>query len=413
MVMVSAFLMLVQALRMFSFGMFLKPISDEYGWGRGELSSAYAIGMLASGCFALLAGKACDRYGPRILVTASGILVAAGFFLMSRINTVWQVQLIWGVFMGLGGCFFFIPITSTIPRWFATHRGAAIALTGAGFSLGGIITPPLCQLLITTYSWRTAYIVLSLLTLVIVMPLAQFLRHKPEQVGLRPYGAGPGDHARASLKSNGAAAEFTFSQAVRTGRFWLFGFLQFCFFASLQVVLVHINPYALDIGIPALTAASIVSFISLFSTVGRIATGFLSDRVGGRPVLVACLISATLALIWLLFTGDVWMFYVFAVVYGLAYGGMVPLTTIVPVDIFGLKAFGVIYAGLNFVSTIGESMGAPVAGFIFDATGSYRTAFLICVAACSIASSFGIIILRSGNKKGETVEKIVPENTAT
>lgn len=404
MVIIGACLMLVQALRMFSFGIFLKPITTEFGWGRGEVSSAYAIGLLTSGCFALLSGKACDRYGPRILVTLAGLFIAAGFFLMSRVSTIWNVQLFWGLFMGLGGSFFFIPITATIARWFVKRRGAAIALTAAGFSLGGVITPTLCQLLIDAYGWRAAYIILSVLTLVISLPLAQFLKHSPERAGLKAYGDDTGAGASKVQKASPTKAVLTFMDALKTSRFWLLGFLGFCFFSSLQVVLVHINPYALDRGIPALTAASIVSFISVFSTVGRVATGFLSDRVGGTRVMVACLVTATLALVWLTFTGPVWMFYVFAVVFGLAYGGMVPLTTIVPVDIFGLTAFGVIYAGLNFISTIGESMGAPVAGFIFDATGSYRMAFLICIIIDSLATLFSILIMRGGRKTGSDLE---------
>lgn len=398
MVIIGASLMLVQALRMFSFGIFLKPITTEFGWGRGDLSNAYAIAMFVSGFLAILSGRICDKYGPRLLVTFAGLCVAAGFVLMSRVNTIWQVQLVWGLFMGAGGSLFFIPITSTIARWFAKSRGLAIALTASGFSLGGVVTPPLCQYLIDAYGWRNAYLVMSVMAVIITVPLAQFLKHSPERAGCTAYGAEP--NASSASKASAAKADLTLKQAVRTGRFWLLGFLEFCFFASLQVVLVHITPYALDNGIPALTAASIVSFISVFSTIGRVATGFLADRLGGRLILVASLVTATAALIWLFFTGQVWMFYVFAVVFGLAYGGMVPLTTIVPVDLFGLASFGIIIAGLNLVSTTGEAMGAPVAGFIFDATGSYRIAFIICIAIDTIATILAVAIWREGREKG-------------
>ncbi|MFH1639955.1 MAG: MFS transporter [Chloroflexota bacterium] len=399
MVMLSAFLMVVQALRIFSFGIFLKPISLEFGWGRGEISGAYAIGMFTTGCFAILSGKASDKYGPRVLVTIGGALCAAGFFLLSRINAIWQVYVIWGLFMGLGGSLFFIPITSTILRWFARHRGAAVALTGAGFGFGGIISPPLAQLLISTYGWRTTYVILSIITIVTVTPLAQLLKQSPERAGIRAYGAEPDIENEEERERNPGSGDFSFTEAVKTGRFWFFGFMQFCFFSCLQVVLVHINPYALDIGIPALTAATIVSFISASSTIGRIATGFISDRVGGKPMLVICLIVSTLALIWLLFTGQIWMFYLFAAVFGLAYGGMVTLIAIVSAELFGLKSFGMIFAGLMLVSITGEAMGAPMAGVIFDVTGSYRLAFFICIALCSMAILFSLLILRYGRKQ--------------
>jgi MFS family permease len=399
MVLISACLMMVQALRVFTFGVFLKPITLEFGWGRGELSTAYAICMFTSGSFAIVAARASDRYGPRILVTASGLLVATGFFLMSRISTIWQLQVIWGLLMGLGGSFFFIPITLIIPRWFVKSRGTAVGLAGAGFGFGGIIAPPLAQLLISAYDWRRACVILSVITLAIVIPLAQLLKQSPERFGIRPYGEEP--EFRSGMRQVGSLAGegLSLASAVRTRYFWLFGFLQFCFFCCLQVVLVHVNPYAVDIGIPALTAASVVSTISAFSTVGRIAAGFLSDKVGWRSMLVVCLSTVTVALIWLLVARQVWMFFLFAVVFGLAYGGIVPLTAIVPTELFGLRAFGAIYAGLTLVSTIGESLGAPVAGFIFDITGRYWPAFLICIFLCSLATTLGILLMIFSKKQ--------------
>ena len=318
--------------------------------------------------------------------------------LMPRISALWQLQAIWGVLMGLGGSFFFIPIFTTIPRWFVKHRGMAIALTSAGFGFGGIISPPLAQLLISAYDWRITYIVLSLITFVIVVPLAQLLKQSPEKIGIKAYGD-ESDTNSGVVKVKSLASEgFSFKGAMKSRYFWLMGFVQFCFFSCLQVVLVHINPYAVDIGIPVLTAAGIVSFISAFSTVGRIATGFLSDKVGGRQMLVACLVTSTLALVWLLVARQVWMLYLFAMVFGLAYGGMVPLSTLVPAELFGLKAFGMIYAGLMLVSMTGESLGAPVAGFIFDITGHYWPAFLICIALSTFATILSIMIMKYGRK---------------
>ncbi len=399
MVIVSACLMVVQAFRIFTFGVFLKSITSEFGWGRGEISTAYAIGMFTSGSSSIIAGRACDRYGPKSLVTASGILVATGFFLMSRISATWQLHLVWGLLMGLGGSFFFIPITSTIPRWFIKQRSAAVALTGAGFSLGGIVAPPLAQLLILKYNWRFSYIVLSLITLAIVIPLAQFLKQSPDTIGARAYG----EELETNLGEPGIRKtpdeSLSFSGAIRIRYFWLFGALMFCFFSSLQVVLVHISPYAVDKGIPALTAAGIVSLISAFSTAGRIATGVLSDRVGGWPMLVICLILSTIALTWLLFVKQAWMFYLFAMLFGIAYGGMVPLTSVVPAELFGLRAFGAIYAGLMLVSTVGESLGAPVAGFIFDTTGEYWPALLICIFLSLLAIALSIIVLKYRRKR--------------
>jgi MFS family permease len=260
---------------------------------------------------------------------------------------------------------------------------------------------------VLAYEWRTAYIILSFTTIAIVLPLAQLLKQSPEKIGLKAYGDESALYPDTVKARNLLGEGFSFQKAVRSKYFWLLGLLQFCFFFCLQVVLVHINPYAVDIGIPELTAAGIVSFISASSIVGRIITGFLSDKVGGRRMLVVCLITSSLALIWLLIVRQIWMFYLFALVFGLAYGGMVPLEPIVAADIFGLKAFGVIYAGLMFVTLTGESLGAPMAGFIYDITGHYWLAFLICIGLSIFATFLSVVIAKDDkDQKGTESESL-------
>ncbi len=394
-VVIAACVLAIHVLPIYTFGIFLVPLTEGFDWERGALSGAYSMGMLLTGFLAILSGRLSDKYGPRILVTLNGLLTGIGFLLLSQISSLWQVYLIWGLFGIAGGCCY-IPILSTIPRWFVKKRGIAMGLTVTGIGLGGLISPPLAQWLISSYDWRQSYLILGLISFIIVIPLAQFLKHSPQRIGLKPYG----ENGTIEDKQPLTAAGLSLIQAIKTSRFWILGSILFCFFFSVGVVVVHITPYAINIGILAIVAASITSIIAGISVIGRLSMGFISDKVGGRLVLIACLTSATLALIWLLFAKEIWMLYIFAVIFGVCYGGVVLLQTVITVEFFGLGSLGMVLGGVMLYATVGMALGPPLAGSIFDITGSYSLAFLICVAICALASILSLILLKARGWRG-------------
>ena len=398
MVILAIFILPVQGITFYSFGIFLRPLTLEFNWERGALSAAFSMTMLIGGGLAILAGKLADKYGPRPLLTVNGLLQGIGFLLMSQVSSLEQMYLIWGIIMGVAFSCAFIPVASAIPRWFTKKRGIAMGLTVTGFGLGGIISPALTQWLISSYSWQQASVILGLITLIIVIPLAQFMKHSPQRIGLRPYGENETVENKHSLASAGGGLSFT--QTIKTGRFWFFGLILFGFMFSLGLLVVHIAPYAMDIGISAMVAASIVSVLGGASIIGRFLTGFFSDKVGARRVLVVCITTLTLALIWLLVVKESWMFYLFAVIYGVAYGGIVPLYTLITAELFGLKFLGIISAAAMLLGTIGGAVGAPIAGSIFDATGSYDLALLLCVIIGTLAIILSLILLRAKEWRG-------------
>ena len=391
MVLIALSVLATHALVMYTFGVFLKPLVTEFNWDRGALSGANSMYMLLAGTFAIFTGRLSDKYGPRMLVTLNGLLTGIGFLALSQINSLWQVYLIWGLLLGIGGSCCFIPIMSTIPRWFVKKTGIAIGITVAGFGLGAVITPPLTQWLISTYGWRQAFIVLGLITFVIVIPLAQFMKHSPQRVGLKPYG----EIGTLKDKQSQAAGGLSFRQAIKTSRFLVWGSIICCFFFSVQVIVVHIVPHGIDIGISATAAAGILSIIAGGSVIGRLSMGFIYDRIGSRKALSACLTLVALALIWLLFAKEIWGLYIFAGVFGLAYGGIVLLETALTGELFGIKSLGMILGGVILFVTVGGALGAPLAGSIFDATGSYSLALLICVILVVLAIILSLILLKT------------------
>lgn len=394
MVILTSVAMIAYAPVVYTFGVFLQPLTEEFGWERGALSGVFSIQMLLIGVLSIFVGRLSDKYGPRIFVTLGGLLTSVGFLLMSQVNSLWQVYLNWGFIMGIGGGCFYIAIMSTVPKWFAKRTGVAVGITVAGMGLGAVISPPLIQWLISIYGWQQPFIILSIALFVIVVPLAQFMRHSPQRMGIRPYGDVEdtiGDRLPLLSTSEG----ISFTQAVKTSRFWFFGLVVFCAFFCVQVIIVHVVPYAVDVGVPALVAAGVLSIAAGSSVVGRLTIGLIADRVGGRLALSFCVILITLSLTCLLFIHDVWMFYVFAVVFGFGYGGVVLLVTIVTAELYGLTSLGMMLGIFSFYDTAGGVLGPPLAGSIFDATRSYSSAFLVCVILGVLAIIFSLILLKT------------------
>jgi len=392
MVVICMGVLAARSLPLQTFGVFLKPLTAEFGWDRGALSVAISLNLIVGGGLGIISGRLSDRYGPRPLVTIGGLLTGVAFLLLSQINALWHVYLIWGILMGIGFGFSVIPIMSTIPKWFTKKRGIAVGIAMSGMGVGGIIAPLITQWLISTYDWRYAYIILGLVTIIIIIPIAQFMKHSPQQAGLEPYG---GYEASEAIRPYNSAIEIlSLSQAIKTIRFWLFGLVLASIFLCLSSITIHIIPHATDLGISTITAASILSVTAGIGIIGRLGIGFISDRVGGLSTLLACVGLVTLAIIWLIFAKEMWMFYIFAVVFGIAQGGFITLLSVVTAELFGLISLGAILGGVVVFATIGDAIGGPIAGAIFDITGSYRLAFLIFAAICAMALILSVILLR-------------------
>jgi len=385
------------ALAIFGFGVFLKPLTEEFNWERGALSSAFSISLLIAGVLSLVSGRLSDRYGPRILVTAAGLSLGIGFLLMSQVSSLWQVYLVWGLSVGIAISCSVIPISSTIPRWFTQKRGIAIAITVTGFSLGGVIAPVFIQWLISTYDWQLSFIILGAIPFIIIVPMAQLMRQEPRPTSVNPYVENK--PSEESQYTDPSIRELSFNQTIKTKWFWVFGFMQLSFGFCAQTIIVHIIPYAADTGLPAITAASILSISAGSSIAGNLAIGFLSDRISGRLALNGCLIVLTLSLVWLLFTTEAWMFYIFAVVFGLARGGIIPLQTVVVAELFGLRHLGSFVGAFLLFATVGGVLGTPIAGLIFDVSGSYSLAFGLDVIISTLAVILSLILLRYKSKK--------------
>ncbi len=379
-----------------SYGVFFKPLSEEFGWTRVETSGAYSLSVLLFGFLGIFTGRLSDRFGPKLVVTVCGLLLGLGTLLMSQINAVWQLYLFFGLIVGTGRSGGPVPLMSAVARWFVKRRGLMTGILVAGFGGGQVVMPLIASQLITVHGWRTSYIILGIISLVVIVGAAQFLRNDRPQIGHMP------DSERLTTQEDGMvlkAKDFSFREAIITKQFWLLCIVYFCFGLLAQSVMVHIVPHATDLGISAVSAASIVSIIGVLSMVGRIGMGSAGDRIGNKLALVIVFVLMTISLLLLLFAEELWMFYLFAAMFGFAWGAEVAQSSPIVANLFGIRAHGLILGIVVFGSTVGGSIGPLLTGRIFDVTGSYRLAFII-FAVIAVVALILSLLLKPTHKEG-------------
>jgi MFS family permease len=389
-VVIANFLILVSMYgTLYSFGVFFKPVLSEFGWTRAMTSGAYSLCFLLSGAVAMATGRLNDRFGPRVIMSCSGLLLGLGYFLMSKIGAIWELYLYYGVIVGVGMGGGIAPSLSTVARWFVKKRGVMTGITIAGTGTGTLVTPLIANWLVSIYSWRASFTMIGMTVFILIVGLAQLLIRDPGRKGLSPYGS----KTAVADRSNLDAAGLSLQEAVRTGQLWILFVIYVCAGFFIQIIIVHIVIHATGLGILPVSAASVLSIVGVGSLVGRVMGGGVSDRFGNKPTITVALIFMGAGFIWLLAAMELWMLYIFAIIFGLSYGEILCMMSLLPVELFGLRSQGAILGITIFGSTIGGSIGPVVAGRIFDITGSYQVAFMICIAV-AIAGLILTIFIR-------------------
>ena len=380
-VLAAFFIFVIMNGTMYSFGVFLKPLTADFGWTRAVTSGAYSLFLLMSGFLYIVTGRLNDRFGPRIVLTVCGIFLGVGYLLMFFLGAIWQLYLFYGVIIAVGHSGGLGPLPSTVARWFVRRRGMMTGITVSGIGAGTIIMPPIASQLITNYGWRVSFLIIGVIALVTATLAAQFLKRDPSLKGQFPDGDSEAKEDNVASESGG----FSLQEAIRARRFWMLTAVYFCFGYGLLTIMGHIVPHATDLGISSVIAANIIATIGGVSIVGRIGIGSASDRIGNKPSLIISFILLSIAFFWLLVAKEIWMLYLFAVVLGFAYGALIAILSPTVAELFGLRAHGAIMGTIIFLHSTGCALGAFIAGLVFDITGSYYLAFLVCAILSVIA----------------------------
>ena len=365
---------------MLSLSVFLQPMVSAMGWSRTDVSTAALLNWLCMGIGAFLWGAISDRFGPRSVILTGGILLGLGMVLASRAETIGQFQLAFGLLVGLATGSLYSPLIATTTRWFTRNRSLAVALVSTGVSAGSMVTAPLSRWLISTYDWRFAMLVLGDLVWLVIIPAALLVRNPPAA----PAAAGP--------VAPEAGHALSVGQALRTPQFLAISLTHFACCAAHSGPIFHMVTHAIDRGVTAMAAATVLSAAALASLGGKILCGLIADRVGAKRTLVAGLIVQAVAVSLYLVVSELSGFYALAMLFGFSYGGVMPLYAIIVREYFGERTMGSVFGAVGFVSTLGMAVGPWAGGRLYDAGGTYFWLFVsssaIGLGAVAIALTF-------------------------
>jgi MFS family permease len=370
----------------FSYGVFLPAMAAETGWDRTSLSLPFSLYVLIYSGLGAASGWCTDRWGPRIVIACGALLLGAGLVLTSRVEAQWQLYLSLGLIAALGMSAIYVPCSATVVRWFTQRRGLALGVGASGQSFGNLLVPPLAALLLAAYGWRSTYFLMGVMGAVLIALCAAVMVRDPERMGLLSDGIAPAREAQ-QVKLDAA---WSLIAARRTAAFWLLTAVYTMTWMVAFLPLVHIVPFALDLGVPTVPAALVISLIGAGSLAGRLLSGMASDRVGRLPLLAIGLVAQALAFLGFLASTGVGLLYPSALLFGLAFGGTSILFPAIIGDFFGRLAVGRIL-GLSWaIAASSAAFGPVIAGYLFDRTGSYGSAFALSAglnlaAACLVA----------------------------
>ena len=371
----------------YAFGVFFKPMLGEFGWTRAATAGAFSICSVIQGLVSIVMGRLNDRYGPRVVMTVSGFLLGLGYCLMYSTQSLWHLYAYYGFIVGIGMGGSFVPLVSSVAKWFVERRGTMTGIVAAAVGVGAFVGPPVASRLISRYGWRVSYLLLGGASFLVIVLCAQFLKQKPD----------PLSHTTTKEEREGKRQDspsLSLREAYRTVQFWVFFLMIVCLGFCVFALMVHIVPHALEIGMNPISAANILATIGVFSIGGKILFGKLGDTTGSTVIFIIAFALLSASLFWLIPAGSPWALYLFAAVFGFAYGGGVTSESPLVAELFGLKNHGIILGNIAFSFTLGGAIGPFVAGYMFDRTNSYSLAFLVC-AIISCAGLMSACVIRA------------------
>jgi MFS family permease len=374
-------------------GVLIVPLEEEFGWSRATISAAVSVNLLLFGLAGPFAAAAMGRFGIRRVVLAALGLVAAGSAATTAMTEAWQLILLWGVVVGIGTGGMAGAFAATVAtRWFVARRGLVVgALTAAG-ATGQLIFLPLLANLVVGPGWRWASVAVAAGALLVAPLVLAFLRDSPAAVGRLPYGAAPGTEILPPPVTRNpiGTAMGALRDASRTGSFWLLaGSFAICGATTNGLIGTHLIPAAHDHGISEPAAAGLLALVGLFDIAGTLGSGWLTDRVDPRRLLLWYYALRGVALLVLapaLSAGGGFTLLAFVVVYGLDWVATVPPTVALTTEIFGRERGPVVFGWVFAAHQIGAAVAAFAAGAVRGALGDYLVAFLAAAALCAVAA---------------------------
>ncbi len=377
----------------FSYAVFLVALVEAFDWSRGGAAMAFSVGSVVQAASSPLVGMLTDRWGPRVVVVGGLGAMAVGLAACSLVQALWHLIVLFGVIVGFGvGLAGQVSHAALLSRWFVKRRGTMIGFAFAGMGLGVKVMGPLSQALMSRLGWRYAFVVLGGVTALYALTVLLTLRNRPEDVGLRPYGAdGAADKPETATSGE---ANWTVRQALRTRQFWALGLAQVLIPLGVFPVSVHQVAYLTDLGFSRVLAAGVLGYMGVMSSCGRLLFGALSDRLGRFGGVTLSVVFSQLGILALLMLDGatvMWPLYLYALCFGLGYGARGPIISAIAADRFPGRSFATIFGFISIGHGLGGALGPWYSGAMYDRLGSYTLAFLLaCVSLCGVIGCFWV-----------------------
>ena len=391
-------------------GAMLQPLAQEFGWSTSQISSALALRFALFGLMGPFAAVLMERFGVRAVVSVALGLVGGGMLLAGLVTQLWHLVVLWGVVLGLGSGMTALVLGAIVSnRWFATRKGLIMGILTASAATGQLICLPIAAWMIERWGWRAPLLPLAVLCLAVMSLVLLFMRDRPSDMGLAPYGADPA--AAAPAGPVGSAAGPAAAPAAKVGwltpftalreastqpTFWLlFGTFFICGLSTNGLVQTHYIALCGDYGLAAVPAASVLAMMGIFDFIGTILSGWLSDRYDTRKLLCWYYALRGLSLLWLPnaeFT--LYGLSLFAVFYGLDWIATVPPTVRLTAERFGAAKVGMVFGWIFAGHQIGAAVAAYGAGLSRSLLLSYSPALYVAGAACLLAAVMAMVIRR-------------------
>ena len=377
---------LIGALMFHAYGAYVVVLREEFGWSKTMLSAAFSMSRAESGFLGPVQGWLTDRFGPRALMRVGLTIFGVGFMLFSQIQgpiAFFATFFLMALGSSLAG---YLPIGVAIVAWFRRRRALALSISATGMAIGGLLTP-LVALALGRFGWRWTAFASGVAVLLVGLPLAQLVRHRPEAYGWTPDGAPAEPVAGRLAPPPPAERDFTAREALATRAFWYIALGHGAALLVVSAVMVHMVTHVTErLGYSLHQAGGVVALMTVMQAIGHVTGGWLGDRVSKRRIAAACMVGHAVALVALATATMFAMVLAFAVLHGLAWGMRGPLMAAIRADYFGSRAFGTITGLSSMVVMFGMMAGPLVAGIPADRTGSYVPGFTVLALLAALGS---------------------------
>jgi MFS family permease len=380
-----------------AFGVFIDPLQTQFGWSQGGIGFGYAICSIVSAVVSPWAGNLGDRFGAKRSMLVGTFVFLIGMLTTAFIKDLWQFWFTYGVILGIAQAIFLVPLIPAAMIWFRRHLGLAMGLIMASWGVGPALATPLVAFMIQEFGWTVAFVSIGIASTLIMLALVAGFKNRPADVGGLAYGTFKSDPPLSDKLPSAILLNEFKEHMKKTAAYWNMSSIHFLGCVGHAVVLIWIIPMATSKGMSAIDASLILTLFSAVSIVTRLTTPVLCERLGVRTVMTVFYILQGAPVLLLIFSSMDGVFLIFAVSFGVGYGGETGGFPILNRRYFGHAPMGGAHGFQMLGAGMGMALGGWVGGPVFDIFNSYNAAFAISVVA-SFAGAASIILLENPSK---------------